>query len=494
MPHRLISRLMGLLIVLAVVWGPWPGHAATTDTGDPMFYTGPNALEIGALTIAGVPVAVAGASGSEYAAARLATTGNITLSGEQTIDGVLTAGSAVVVWLQTNAAQNGIYLSGISSWQRRTDLDVAAEFVGNKAVFVQAGTRYAGTVFRVANTTTVTVGTTAISLIPEPAQWHVSAVQSLASGGTITCASPAGQYVGVSTTVIGLGGPVGLGVPQIAPGTRTNQLCRIQGTDDINTVEMTDGEGVLLAQADSAVLLDARSTITLQWSGTVWRQIDQLGLGGASTEIDLQDACDTGASCGWTNLTQTRPLTFRGTPGGPYELLYELGGNLVHERFNADNTPAPRKSCACAPTRASRSKRFWAPRAPSWQTVASMINVGGLSMSTTGILATTDAHIADATAAHAASAISFAPAGGISATTVQDAIIEVAAVITGGGARRDSSMCNGPALPSMRGPASLGLRGTSRGPPARNRPSAIWAHMKPPRPNLGQARRSVWRR
>ena len=253
---------------------------------------------------------LAGASGSEYAAARLATTGNITLSGEQTIDGVLTAGSAVVVWLQTAATQNGIYLSSTGAWSRRTDLDISAEFAGNKAVFVQSGTRYAGTVFRVANTTTVTLGTTAISLIPEPAQWHVTGVQTMASSGTISCAAPAGQYVGVSTTVFGSGGAVGLGTPQIVAGTRTNQLCRISGTSDTNTVEMTDGSGVLLAQAADPVLLDARSTITVQWNGTVWRQIDQLGVGGGgggSASIDLQGACDNGATCGWTNLTQARP-------------------------------------------------------------------------------------------------------------------------------------------------------------------------------------------
>ena len=101
----------GHLIVILLVLSRLLASAATTDTGDPVFYTGPNEIDAGSLKVGGVPVSVAGASGSEYAAARLATTGNITLSGEQTVDGVLTAGSAVVVWLQTNAVQNGFYLS-----------------------------------------------------------------------------------------------------------------------------------------------------------------------------------------------------------------------------------------------------------------------------------------------------------------------------------------------------------------------------------------------
>ena len=45
----------------------------------------------------------------------LATTGNITLSGEQTIDGTLTSGSRVLVWQQTTASQNGVYTSASGS-------------------------------------------------------------------------------------------------------------------------------------------------------------------------------------------------------------------------------------------------------------------------------------------------------------------------------------------------------------------------------------------
>ena len=104
---RYCRCLWALLLVLLT---GLTGDAATTDIGDHVYFTGPGEIDVpGNLKVGGVAVSLAGASGSEYAAARLATTGNITLSGEQTIDGVLTAGSAVVVWLQTSAIQNGIY-------------------------------------------------------------------------------------------------------------------------------------------------------------------------------------------------------------------------------------------------------------------------------------------------------------------------------------------------------------------------------------------------
>ena len=274
---------------------------------------------------------------------------------------------------------------------------------------MQSGTRYAGTVFRVANTGTVTVGATAISLIPEPAQWHVTSLQTIVDGSSISCAAPAGQYVGVSTTVVGSGGPVTLGAPQVVAGTRTNQLCRIKGTSDTNTVELHDGSGVLLAQEDSPVLLSSRTTLTVEWSGTVWRQIDGSGGGGGNPSTTLQDACDTGATCGWTNLTQSRPLTFRGTPTGPYEVLYELGGDFIRERFNADGSNAPPESLRLRADHTLSIQALLGTPTPSWQDVATITNEGGAAISTTGLFAATQDHIEASLDVHEASAISFIP-------------------------------------------------------------------------------------
>jgi hypothetical protein len=51
-----------------------------------------------------------------------ATTGNITLSGTQTVDGVgLIAGDRVLVKDQSTSAQNGIYVAAIGSWSRASD-------------------------------------------------------------------------------------------------------------------------------------------------------------------------------------------------------------------------------------------------------------------------------------------------------------------------------------------------------------------------------------
>ncbi len=74
--------------------------------------------------------------------ADVATTANITLSGEQTIDGVLTSASRVLVKNQSAPAENGIYTSAAGAWSRTTDADTWAELV-QAYVFVTAGSSQA---------------------------------------------------------------------------------------------------------------------------------------------------------------------------------------------------------------------------------------------------------------------------------------------------------------------------------------------------------------
>lgn len=58
----------------------------------------------------------------------VATTGNITLSGEQTIDTyTAVTGDRALVWNQTTISQNGIYIVASGAWSRATDTDTWAE-------------------------------------------------------------------------------------------------------------------------------------------------------------------------------------------------------------------------------------------------------------------------------------------------------------------------------------------------------------------------------
>ena len=70
----------------------------------------------------------------------VATTGNITLSGTQTIDGVsVTAGKRVLCKAQTDSATNGIYVCAAGSWSRSSDLAAGVDAAG-VFTFIEQGT------------------------------------------------------------------------------------------------------------------------------------------------------------------------------------------------------------------------------------------------------------------------------------------------------------------------------------------------------------------
>lgn len=73
------------------------------------------------------------------ASVSVSTTANITLSGEQTIDGVLTSASRVLVKSQSTASENGIYVSAAGAWSRATDANSSSE-LNHAIVSVESGT------------------------------------------------------------------------------------------------------------------------------------------------------------------------------------------------------------------------------------------------------------------------------------------------------------------------------------------------------------------
>jgi len=85
-----------------------------------------------------------------------ATTGNITLSGTQTVDGVaLSVGDRVLVKNQSTSAQNGIYIVQSGAWTRAEDADTASELNDGATTFVQSGGQDATTWAQILPVTTL---------------------------------------------------------------------------------------------------------------------------------------------------------------------------------------------------------------------------------------------------------------------------------------------------------------------------------------------------
>ncbi len=70
---------------------------------------------------------------------RAATTSNIALLAEQTVDGIaVVAGDRVLVKDQTDAQQNGIYVAYTSAWSRARDFDGNRDVVTGTLIPVNA--------------------------------------------------------------------------------------------------------------------------------------------------------------------------------------------------------------------------------------------------------------------------------------------------------------------------------------------------------------------
>lgn len=117
----------------------------------------------------------------------LVATSNITLSGEQTIDGVLTSTSRVLVNGQTSSVDNGIYVTAAGAWSRAADFDgnPGGEVRLGNTVLVTAGTSNTNAVYRL--NTTNAADDTDIQVGSEELQFTIfSRAESIAAGDGIS--------------------------------------------------------------------------------------------------------------------------------------------------------------------------------------------------------------------------------------------------------------------------------------------------------------------
>jgi phage-related tail fiber protein len=104
------------------------------------------------------------ASTAIKAPVRVATTANITLSGEQTIDGVaVVADDRVLVKDQTDTTENGIYNAAAGAWSRAADFDGNRDVRQGTLVNVYAGTVGGGHIYRCTSANPIVIDTSAIT-------------------------------------------------------------------------------------------------------------------------------------------------------------------------------------------------------------------------------------------------------------------------------------------------------------------------------------------
>jgi len=154
------------------------GRRDTGDLGgasfltDPFHFTTGFNIEFGnptRLAVLDVNQIIVSTLPEKYAPCLVATTANITLSGLQTIDGVLLkVGDRVVVKDQTTASQNGIYDAAIGVWQRSFDAigtGGAGYLITGKYARVTSGATNANTWAVLSVPTYYTLGTDPVTFV-----------------------------------------------------------------------------------------------------------------------------------------------------------------------------------------------------------------------------------------------------------------------------------------------------------------------------------------
>ena len=255
------------------------------------------------------------------------TTVNITLSGTQTIDGiVLIAGDRVLVKNQTASADNGLYLCAAGAWTRTTDMNTWAQVPG-AYVFVETGSTLADTGWVCTSDAGGTIGVTAITW----AQFSGagSGVSSITFGSTgLTPATATTGAVTVAGTLALANGGTG----QTTAGAAFNALSPITTTGDLII-----GTGVntasRLAIGSNGYLLTSDGT-TASWvaapaSGVTTFSAGTTGLTPSSATSGAVTLAGTLAVAnGGTGLTS-------GTSGGI--LAYTATGTLASSALLAAN-------------------------------------------------------------------------------------------------------------------------------------------------------------
>ena len=138
---------------------------------------------------------------------RAATTGEITLSGTQTIDGVsVIAGDRVLVKNQiSNTIDNGIYVVAAGSWSRATDANSSTKVNPGMFTFIEEGTTNADSGWILTTNAPITLGSTQLTFAQFSGAGQITAGAGLTkSGNTIDVVTASSARIVVNADSIDL--------------------------------------------------------------------------------------------------------------------------------------------------------------------------------------------------------------------------------------------------------------------------------------------------
>lgn len=115
---------------------------------------------------------------------KVASTGILTLSGLQTVDGVaLAAGDRVLVTAQTDKTTNGIYIADTGTWTRDVDFDTNLDTVTGTLLSVLSGTSWSNSYWKLTTTDKPIVLGTSLITFQQTAVYHATNMVSIKDFG-----------------------------------------------------------------------------------------------------------------------------------------------------------------------------------------------------------------------------------------------------------------------------------------------------------------------
>ena len=183
-----------------------------------------------------------------------ATTGDITLSGTQTIDGIaVTAGQRVLVKNQALPQNNGIYVVNASTWVRSLDMDTWAE-VPSAFTFVETGSTQADTGWVCTSDIGGTINTT-------PIVWaQFSGAGSYLAGTGLTLS---GSTFSITNTAVSANSYGSASKTLSATVNAQGQLTALSASDIAIANTQVSGLGTMSTQSESSVAITGGSITNL---------------------------------------------------------------------------------------------------------------------------------------------------------------------------------------------------------------------------------------
>jgi len=207
--------------------------------------------------------------------ARVVATSNITLSGNQTIDGVATAtNDRVLVVGQSTASANGLYASATGAWSRVTDFDGSTEMPNGAVIYVEEGTAQGESVWALTTDGSITVGSTSLT-------FKRLGRANQATAGTYGSATQVPVFtLNDDGTIAGTVTNTTITHPALSAGDGSgSDRTIILGSPGSGTVTLAQGSGITLTRSSNTITIAAAAsapTITVQ-------RYEEISTGGQTT-------------------------------------------------------------------------------------------------------------------------------------------------------------------------------------------------------------------